>query len=122
MANKSTALDFLKLAASGHVDEAYAKFVSPRLVHHNAYFAGDVDTLKAGMRDSARQNPAAHLEVKRAVEENDVVAVHSHMRLQPDSPGISVVHLMRFENGRIVELWDVGQPLPPDSPNRNGAF
>ncbi|MBX7115577.1 MAG: nuclear transport factor 2 family protein [Myxococcaceae bacterium] len=122
MANKTAALDFLRLAAAGHVDEAYAKFVSPRLVHHNAYFAGDVDTLKAAMRDSARQNPAAHLDVKRAVEENDVVAVHSHMRLQPDTPGIAVVHLMRFENGRIVEWWDIGQQLPADSPNHNGVF
>ena len=23
---------------------------------------------------------------------------------------------------RIVELWDVGQPAPKDSPNRNGMF
>jgi hypothetical protein len=28
----------------------------------------------------------------------------------------------RFEGDRIVELWGVGQQIPADSPNENGAF
>jgi hypothetical protein len=32
------------------------------------------------------------------------------------------VHLVRFEAGRIVELWDVGAPVPDTSPNRHGMF
>jgi hypothetical protein len=27
-----------------------------------------------------------------------------------------------FEEGRIVELWDVGQPTPEQSPNQYGMF
>ena len=26
------------------------------------------------------------------------------------------------EGDRIAELWDVGQEVPPDSPNKNGMF
>jgi hypothetical protein len=32
------------------------------------------------------------------------------------------VHIFRFAGDRVVELWDVAQPLPADSPNENGAF
>ena len=32
------------------------------------------------------------------------------------------VNIFRFENGRIAELWDVGQPMPEESPNQYGMF
>jgi len=36
--------------------------------------------------------------------------------------GAAVVHIFRFEDDRIVELWDLGQAIPQDSPNRHGMF
>ena len=45
-------------------------------------------------------------------------AVHSHARLKPEDLGGAVIHIFRFENGRIVELWDLGQPVPEESPNQ----
>jgi len=50
------------------------------------------------------------------------VAVHSRVRLKPDGPRVAVVHILRFEGDRIAELWDVGQPVPPESPNEHGMF
>ncbi len=47
---------------------------------------------------------------------------HSHIVLRPGETGISAVHLFRFEGNKIVEMWDCGQPLPADSPNKDGAF
>lgn len=35
---------------------------------------------------------------------------------------IAVVHMFRFENGKILEMWDVGQVMEKDSPNENGMF
>jgi len=32
------------------------------------------------------------------------------------------VHLFRFEGDHIVELWDIGQPVPAESVNTNGMF
>jgi predicted SnoaL-like aldol condensation-catalyzing enzyme len=120
--NKDMAISFLKLAASGKIHEAYSKFVGVGFRHHNPFFEGSAETLMTGMEENARQNPDKILEVKRAIAEGAFVAVHSHVRQKPDDLGAAVVHIFRFENGRIVELWDLGQPVPEESPNQYGMF
>ena len=120
--NKDIAVLFLKLASSGNVREAYSKFVGPGFRHHNPFFEGSAESLMAGMEENARQNPDKTLEVKRAIAEGAFVAVHSHVRQKPGELGAAVIHIFRFENGRIIELWDVGQPVPAESPNQYGMF
>jgi len=120
--NKDAAVSFLKLAASGNVREAYLKFTGDGFRHHNPYFEGSAEALLAAMEENARQNPSKTLEVKRTIAEGEFVVIHSHVRQKPDDLGAAVVHIFRFEAGRIVELWDLGQPVPEDSPNENGMF
>jgi hypothetical protein len=36
--------------------------------------------------------------------------------------GVATLHLFRFEDGKVVELWDFGQPIQADSPNSDGPF
>ncbi len=120
--NKEAAVAFLELASSGKVREAYSQFVGPEFRHHNPFFEGSAPSLAAGMEENAQRYPNQVLEVKRVIAEGDLVAVHSHVRQQPDAPGAAVVHIFRFKNGRIVELWDVGQPEPEQSPNQYGMF
>ncbi len=120
--NKDIAVAFLEMASNGDVREAYSKFVGPGFKHHNPFFEGSAASLAAGMEENARQNPSKTIEVKRVLAEGDFVAVHSYVRLGPNSQGAAVVHLFRFDNGRIVELWDVGQPVPDESANQYGMF
>ncbi len=122
MDHKNKAVSFLTLASSGKVKEAFEEYVSKDFKHHNPFFAGTAQALQAAMEENTRQNPDKVLEVKRVIAEGDLVAVHSHVRQQPGAPGASVVHIFRFKNGRIVELWDVGQPEPEQSPNQYGMF
>ena len=119
--NRDAALSFLKNASSGRLDEAYA-LTSPTFRHHNAYFKGDAQSLKAGMADAHKQFPNTKIDVQRAIAEGDLVAVHSRVQHAPERPAIAVVHLFRFEADKIAELWDVGMEVPNDSPNENGAF
>jgi predicted SnoaL-like aldol condensation-catalyzing enzyme len=119
---KDAAVAFLEMASSGEVREAYAKFVGLGFRHHNPYFEGSAGSLQAGMEENAQQNPDKVLEVKRVIAEGEFVVVHSHVRQKPDELGGAVVHIFRFENDRIVELWDLGQPVPEDSPNQYGMF
>jgi predicted SnoaL-like aldol condensation-catalyzing enzyme len=120
--NKDAAVSFLRLASSGKVREAYANYVAPDFRHHNAYFPGDAESLAKGMEENAKAFPNKVFDVRRVLEERDLVAVHARVRLEPDGPDIALIHIMRFENGRIAEMWEAGQEVPGNSPNENGAF
>lgn len=119
---KEVAISFLKLAASGKVNEAYDNHISTKFRHHNPYFRGDAESLKAGMAEAHEKFPNTTFEVQHVFEADDLVAVHSRVRHTADTPEIAVVHIFRFEGDLVAELWDVGQEKPKDSPNENGMF
>ena|SRR3989338_4191318 len=120
--NKKIALQFLKSVVNGKIDEAYAKYVSLKGKHHNLFFAAGFPALCKAMKENHVQFPNKKFKVKHVLEDKDLVAVHSHVLLKPKEVEVAVVHLFRFKNGKIVEMWDCGQPIPKDSPNRDGAF
>lgn len=122
MSQREIAVSFLTLAATGKVREAYSKYVSPNFRHHNAYFRGDRESLLLAMVESAAQNPDTKIETKLTLEDSNLVATYSCVQHKPADLGIAVVHIFRFENGRIVELWDLGQAIQQNSPNENGMF
>jgi len=119
---KEAAVDFLRLAASANVREAYQKYAAPNFRHHNAYFKGDAESLMRAMEENAQEHPQKSLQVHHAIAEGDLVAVHGHVKMNPDDNGFALVHIFRFEEDRIAELWDLGQVVPDDSPNENGMF
>jgi len=119
---KEAALDFLHLTISGQIEEAYQKYVDMRGKHHNVYYPAEFSALKQGMIENQSQFPHKQFNVKHILAEGNLVGVHSNIVLTPGEPGISVVHIFRFEDGKIVEMWDVGQPVPAASPNKEGAF
>lgn len=120
--NNEHAVQFLKLMSSGKVDEAYSQFVSPTGKHHSPHFAAGFDALKAAMKESHKQFPDKQSDIKHVLGENDMVAIHSHVVLKPGDLGFAIVHLFRFESGKIVELWDFTQPVLAESPNTDGLF
>jgi predicted SnoaL-like aldol condensation-catalyzing enzyme len=86
------------------------------------YFKGDAVSLKAAMNESAENLPEKELEIQFAIAEGNRVAVYSKVTIYPGEPGIALVHFFRFENARIVELWDLAQAPPDEIINENGLF
>lgn len=119
---KESAIEFLRLASSGKVAEAYGTYVSKGFRHHNPYFRGDAESLMAAMEENASQHPDKFFEVHQALEDGNLVAVHGKVRHEPADLGTALVHIFRFEGDRIAELWDLGQEVPEESPNENGMF
>lgn len=119
---KLAAETFLDLVAKGQVEAAFAQFVADELKHHNPYFRGDAQSLMYAMIENSQGFPQKTLEIKHSLQEGDLVAVHSKVRLQKDDQGAALVHIFRFEAGKIVELWDIGQSAPDNSPNQHGMF
>ena len=120
--NKETAVQFLKLISSGDVDRAYEQFILTTGKHHSPYFAAGFEALKTGMKENYRQFPEKRSEVKHVLGDNDMVAIHSHVILKPGDVGFSIVHLFRFEVGKIAELWDFTQTAPTESINTDDLF
>src|SRR5262245_49223930 len=120
--NSETAKTFLRLCATGNVREAYQHYVAPGFRHHNPYFRGDAGALRKGMEEAAKKFPRTAIETQRVLEEGELVAVHSKVTHEPGGRSIAVVHIFRFAEERIAELWDVAMEPPQDSPNQYGAF
>lgn len=119
---KDIAIAFLHMAASGQAVAAFEKYASPDFKHHNAYFKGDAISLRDAMQENAALNPGKIFEVQRALQDGDLVAVHSRVSFSDKPLTIAVVHIFRFSENKIVELWDIGQPAPETMPNENGMF
>jgi len=120
--HKEKALDFLQLIVSGKIDEANKKYISSDFRHHNPYFPGNADSLKQAMIENDGMSPNKTFEVNQTIEEGDNVMVYSHIKQNMEDLGAAVVHIFRFHEGKIVEMWDVGQPVPEGSQNENGMF
>lgn len=122
MSKKEAATGFLKMVAARNVREAYDKYIAPNFIHHNQFFKGDRQALLSAMEKAAQANPGKIVDIKRTLEDGDFVMTLSHIKQNGPDPGGAVVHLFRFENDKVVELWDLGQPIMQDSPNENGVF
>lgn len=120
MTKKDIAISFLKMAGSGEVNSAYENFVAPQFIHHNQYFKGDRESLKQAMIEAHHSSPNKSLEIKHIYEDGPTVITHS-LVIKSDM-NIAVAHIFRFENDKIVELWDLGQVIDPKSPNTNSPF
>lgn len=119
---QNIATEFLTLAANGEAEQAFAQFVAKDFIHHNPHFKGDRASLLQAMIDSSQSSPNKSFEVQRVLEDGDLVAVHSKIVLEQNNTVLSVVHILRFQNQKIIEFWDVVQPVSLDSPNENGLF
>jgi predicted SnoaL-like aldol condensation-catalyzing enzyme len=74
------------------------------------------------MQENADKFPDKSLRVVKVLEDGDHVATFAAVRRAPGQSEVAVVHIFRFEDDRIAELWDVGQEVPRDSPNELGVF
>lgn len=119
---KEMAQHFLMLAAAGEAQEAFELYVHNSFIHHNVWYKGDAATLMEAMEENAVNFPGKVFEIQRALEDADLVAVHSRVRQHPGEPGAAVVHIFRFQDAKIIEMWDLGQPVPEDSENEYGMF
>ena len=65
--------------------------------------------------------PNKKISIKLAIAEPPYVTLLSHVQITEDKE-VAVVHMYRFEGEKIVEMWDISQEVPENSPNENGMF
>jgi predicted SnoaL-like aldol condensation-catalyzing enzyme len=119
---KRYAYQYLDMVVAGKIQEAYDTFVATDFIHHNQYNKGGRQDLLIAMKANHVEHPNKQFVIKHAYEDGSTVIMHSLIKLNPAHDGVAVIHIFRFKDEKIVELWDLGQPLMKDSPNENGMF
>ena len=120
--NREIAMSFFDLLESREFRKWFDKHTSQDFIHHNQYFKGDRESLILAIEEDARNNLDKQVEIKMTLEDGDLVTTYSHVKQNPDDPGFALVHIFRFVDSRIVEIWDINQAILEDSPNKNGMF
>lgn len=65
---------------------------------------------------------AENKQIVRDFYERDFVIAHVHGVRGPGQRGSAIVDSFKLANQKIVEHWDVIQPIPEDAENPNGTF
>ncbi|MFG1905854.1 ester cyclase [Kribbella sp. NPDC048928] len=121
--NKQTVLDFYELGLNQKDFHAAAKLLGDSYVQHNPRIADGVEGFEAFLATLRQDFPDLKAEVKRVFADGDHVIAHVYGVRVPGQPGTAIVDIFRLDgNGRIVEHWDVMQPVPDTSANPNGMF
>ena len=121
-ANKKAVLEFYDKALNQKDFDAASKYFGPRYVQHNPGAPDGIEGFKAFITIRKEKFPNAKSEIKRAFADGDYVILHVHAVREPGERGNAIVDIFRLENGKIVEHWDVVQPVPEKSANANGMF
>jgi predicted SnoaL-like aldol condensation-catalyzing enzyme len=62
------------------------------------------------------------LNIKRAVAEGDLVVTHRLLKTSTEDRGTAAADIFRLEEGKVVEHWDVLQPVPESAANDHPMF
>jgi predicted SnoaL-like aldol condensation-catalyzing enzyme len=119
--NKKIAVIFLNLAFNkGELDKALDAMVYEGYIQHNPFIADGIEPVKQ-IFDSGKI-PALCYDIKYVVAQNDIVVIYS--RVTSDAGVSAVVDILRIRDGKLVEHWDVVEPVPADNemPHKNGMF
>lgn len=121
--NKKNAMAFYDLMFNQNKPkEAIEKYVGAEYIQHNPHVKDGKDGFVAYFKSMQDAYPDKQVFFKKAIAEGDLVVLHCH-QIWPGDQDYAGIDIFRFDDhGKIVEHWDVLQPIPNSSENENGMF
>lgn len=121
-ANRALVIEFYDRVFNRHEVEEGAGTLSDDYRQHNPLVPDGKAPFVKAFLDRFAKNPEARSRIVRSAAEGDLVWLHVHSTMNPNDRGRAIVDIFRVRDGRIVEHWDVIQPVPETSANSNGMF
>src|SRR6516164_9836719 len=120
--NKKTVTAFYDAVLNKKDFDEASKYLGPRYTQHNPTAKDGPEGLKGFINFLKEKFPNNHSEIKQIFADGDYVIVHVHAVREPGTRGNAIVDIFKLENGKVVEHWDVIQPIPEKVANDNGMF
>ena len=120
--NKKIVAAFYDAAVNQKDFEKASQYLGARYTQHNPLAADGREGFKGFITFLKDKFPNNRSEIKRIFADGDYVIVHVHAVREPGTRGNAIIDIFRLENGKVVEHWDVVQPIPEKPANNNGMF
>lgn len=120
--NKKLVLTFYQRFFGDKDITAADQYLAPSYIQHNPFAATGRDAVKKFFTPFFA-NPAipkSKIDVRHVAADGDLVWLH--IRSKTTGAESAVVDIFRVKDGKIVEHWDVVQPVPAKSANNNTMF
>lgn len=121
-ANRKAVLAFYDKGLNQKDADAALAYVGNRYVQHNPGAADGPDGFRKFIGFLREKFPNSHSEIKRSFVDGDYVILHVHAVREPGTRGNAIIDIFKLEDGKIVEHWDVVQPVPENPANNNTMF
>jgi predicted SnoaL-like aldol condensation-catalyzing enzyme len=120
--NKKIVTELYNAALNEKDFEKARRYLGDKYIQHNPTAADGPEGLKAFIAFLREKFPNNKSEIKRIFAEGDYVIVHVHAVREPGTRGNAIIDIFRLEGDKVVEHWDVVQPIPEKAANDNGMF
>jgi len=121
-ANRQAVLAFYEKGLNQKDADAALAYVGDRYTQHNPNGQDGPEGFRKFIAFLREKFPNSHSEIVRSFVDGDYVILHVHAVREPGTRGNAIVDIFKLENGKIVEHWDVVQPIPETSANNNTMF
>jgi len=121
--NIANAKAFYEAAINEKDFEKARAYMGDKYIQHNPIAPDGIEGFKGFLDYLKKNSPGRLADIKAAFADGDYVILHVHGLGSGGSRGNAVIDIFRFDtNGKIIEHWDVIQPIPEKAANSNTMF